>query len=145
MPSHGAEDVITTYEYFPEGTNSAGLLKSKTQTSNEVLSDGIPKTYTTNYTYEYGTLKTKRMTGVDWYETDRTIDPTGAILTTTDPSGFTTSFQYDIMGRITTVIPETTATTGQTELPTHISYPTVNTAIAEQGEGPAADVPPAYI
>jgi RHS repeat-associated protein len=97
-----------------------------------------------SYTYQHVTvgsqeyvlpyLATRKVGAFNWKAEDREVDAsTGLTRFTKDPNGVKTTFDYDTLGRLTTVTPDSIADpNGPTELAASLAYPDIWTTTLEQ-------------
>jgi len=129
-------DAVTTYVYDdpdPHPCGGSGTGNDELNTGNVIqkaLTDNAIPTahgYTVHYTYNlssgqnpYGIgpyLASKRFEGMSWKSIDWQRDGnTGLIRNSCDPAGICTNYSYDVLGRITRIIPSSL------EYPTAIRY-----------------------
>ena len=103
----------TTYEYYPTGHASAGLLKYE---MGPLYNSSNPTLYRTDYEYNAKGLVTKITETPDTANGARPVtlfsyNSKNQLISTTNPEGHVTTFAYDNMGRMTT----TTYPDGSTE------------------------------
>ncbi|HQO19907.1 MAG TPA: hypothetical protein PK747_09980 [Acidobacteriota bacterium] len=81
-------------------------------------SNGTGNPYSQYLTWQYGVVTSMRWEGFSYNEFTRTLDTDNSrIHTETDPNGIMTTFDYDAVGRITSIQP------GGNEVATIVSYP----------------------
>lgn len=101
-------DVLITYQYSNPPSNPHPMEKhSLTRITYAGGDNGDPNipAYTVNMTSEYGSLATSQFAGVPWLEIDSDIGATGVTTESRVPSGFSTQYSYDELGRRVSVSP----------------------------------------
>jgi RHS repeat-associated protein len=112
-----AVDVVTSYSYDTQGnltaeTSYGGDVQKGIATASICSLNpgaGLPAApeYEVDYGYQYGVRSSARSLGASFNSLDQQIDPsTGLVRSSTDTTGvLTTTYGYDLMGRVTSVQP----------------------------------------
>lgn len=118
--ARSANDLLTAFTLDAEGNvQRIRLYGGDVQALSTGLGWTLPITYVyrTDFTYQYGALRTAldyQPGGVamPWLAYDADIDrSTGGVLTARSPAGFSTSYNYDTLGRLLSVVPQQGAVT----------------------------------
>ena len=125
-------DLLTIYEEGAFGQTASVSLYGGDLQPLSTAPGWVPPSswvYRTEHTYQYGQLKTSEAlkpegTSVGFLSHDVDLDPsTGRVLVRRDPSGLTTTYTYDAMGRPLTVAPQQGAATSITYMPATSTTP----------------------
>jgi RHS repeat-associated protein len=122
---------VATEESF--GGDGGGLDTTAPLCSLGLLSNQ----YQVSSTYRYGSLATAQASpGIPFKAVDQDIDPsTGLVATRRDVSGLATTYQYDTLGRTTSVRPSQDGWTAISYTPATSSAALAQTYITRQGSG----------
>jgi len=112
--SRGNDDVLVVYDHDTRGQTTGeryygGDLQWISAGSN-LCNLGLPASpqYQLVHGYEYGTLATSEYVGAGYKHVDRDVDPsTSFVATSRDSAGLTTDYEFDLLGRLTWVKPQT--------------------------------------
>ncbi len=74
-----------------------------------------------NYTWSYGQIATASPTGLTYHTADLTYDESGLVSSASDPESQVTTFDYDALGRLTSIDPP-----GSIEYSSQPVYPSLN-------------------
>jgi len=134
-----AGDIVTEYCY--EGETScgapAGPRTGNLYSKGMRFGEGSPGVHDSKevYTYEGPYLKSKQIDGMSWMSEDKDVDPhTGLTEVTRDQAGIQTTFDYDLLGRLTMVTP---VSVNGVEQPAVLSYPDIHTTELTQSASPS--------
>lgn len=103
----GVNDLLITYTY------DHGNLKTESYFGGDkhLITSATPE-YRMVYEYSSGVLKSSKNAAANFYDFDADIDPsTGLVQVEREPSGLTTTYEYDAMNRVTKIQPSQMATT----------------------------------
>ena len=78
--------------------------------------------YEETLTNEFGSLKTRQYSDMNWLQSDNDVLITGQHVATRDSAGFEVTRTYDDIGRLVTTTPSETTGLGMSELPTTYTY-----------------------
>jgi len=123
---HPHDSVVTEFEYDP----STGVLARTTKSST------VPNTpaYEVDYTFQWGYPASTKFVGMNWKTADSDIDRnTGLSSVVRDSAGYATSYTYDALGRLTSIVPPAP------EIPWTLTYPNPNEVLAEHGTSGTAN------
>ncbi|MGH9869722.1 MAG: RHS repeat-associated core domain-containing protein [Candidatus Polarisedimenticolia bacterium] len=137
-PNSGTAGDVKTQFYY-EGDPDCPDPNTRYASGNvckKVVSDYAAFSHTEHYTYEKGTyLQKRKIVGIDpWFPVDNDVDlSTGLVRASRDPAGVQTTFEYDKLGRLLSVVPGSVAdSSGATEAIANITYPSILTTRLEQ-------------
>ena len=105
------------------GYSGRGNLETANYSGGDLRVGGGRAAYTVNYTWNLGRAVTARISPLSYDSQSIGADVGGQVDSSSDPNGFTTLFDFDTLGRLTTIDPA-----GSDEHATRIVYPTLREA-----------------